>query len=92
MAVYQAKAGDDAAARNSLAAAERLAARDEQVQLRIAVVHALAGRADKALDALQRAIAGGISPRAIQAEEDFEKLRPLPRFAAMVTTPAEVKR
>jgi tetratricopeptide (TPR) repeat protein len=92
LAVFQAKAGEDAAARKSLVAAEKLAPRDEQVQLRAGVVHALAGRTDQALDAIQRAMAGGISPRAIESEEDFAKLRPLPRFAAMVSTPAEVKR
>lgn len=91
LAVYQAKAGDDAAARKTLAGAEKLAPRDEQVQLRAGVVHALAGRADQALDAIERAIAGGISPRAVETEEDFAKLRPLPRFASMVSTP-EVKR
>jgi Flp pilus assembly protein TadD len=92
LAVYQAKAGDDAAARKSLAAAERLAPRDEQVQLRVGVVHALAGRDEAALDAIERAVAGGISSRAVEQEEDFAKLRPVPRFAALVSTPAEVKR
>jgi Flp pilus assembly protein TadD len=92
LAVYQAKAGDDAAARKSLTAAERLAPRDEQVQLRVAVVNALAGRTDAALDAIERALAGGISSLAVETEEDFVKLRPLPRFASMVSTPAEVKR
>jgi tetratricopeptide (TPR) repeat protein/negative regulator of sigma E activity len=91
LAVYQAKAGDDAAARKSLAAAEKLAPKDEQVQLRAGVVHALAGRTEAALDAIERAIAGGISPRAVEEEYDFAKLRPLPRFASMVST-AEVKR
>jgi tetratricopeptide (TPR) repeat protein len=91
LAVYQAKAGDDAAARKTLADAEKAAPNDEQVQLRAGVVHALAGRADQALDAIQRAIAGGISPHTIETEYDFAKLRPLPRFAAMVSTP-EVKR
>jgi Flp pilus assembly protein TadD len=91
LAVYQAKAGDDAAARKTLAAAEKLAPGDEQVQLRAGVIHALAGRDDAALDAIQHAIAGGISPRAVESEEDFAKLRPLPRFASMVSTP-EVKR
>lgn len=92
LAVYQAKAGDDAGARRSLEVAEKLAVNDEQVQLRVAVVHALAGRAAQALDAIERAIAGGIAPRTIATEEDFEPLRPLPRFAAMVANPAEVKR
>jgi tetratricopeptide (TPR) repeat protein/TolB-like protein/predicted Ser/Thr protein kinase len=92
LAVYQAKAGDDAAARKSLVAAEKLNANDEQVQLRVGVVHALAGRTDAALNAIGRAIAGGISRRSIEAEEDFAKLRSLPRFAAMVSTPPEVTR
>jgi serine/threonine-protein kinase len=92
LAVYQAKAGEDASARKSVVAAEKLAPRDEQVQLRAGVVHALAGRNNEALDAIQRAIAGGISPRTVETEYDFAKLRPLPRFASMVSTPAEVKR
>ncbi|HJU43306.1 MAG TPA: tetratricopeptide repeat protein [Vicinamibacterales bacterium] len=92
LAVYYAKAGDDAAARRSLAAAEKLAPADEQVKLRAAVVHALAGRATPALDALERAMAGGIAAREIASEEDFESLRPLPRFAAMVGNQPEEKR
>jgi Flp pilus assembly protein TadD len=91
LAVYQAKAGDDRAAQLSLADATRLAPDDGQVQLRAGVVHALAGRTDPALDAISRAIAGGITPRAVAAEEDFARLRPLPRFAGMVNS-AEEKR
>jgi serine/threonine-protein kinase len=85
LAVYQAKAGDDAAARRTLAQAEKLAPDDGPVQLRSGVVHALAGRTDEALAAIERALKGGISPRDIDSEEDFERLRPLPRFAAMVS-------
>lgn len=92
LAVYQAKAGDAAAARRTLRRAEQLAPNDEQVHQRAGVVHALAGRTTEALDAIQRAIAGGVAPRLIALEEDFEKLRPLPRFAAMVANPAEEKR
>lgn len=89
LAVYQAKAGDDAAARRSLADATRLAADDAQVQLRAGVVHALAGRIDPALDAIARALAKGITPRAVAAEEDFERLRQQPRFAGMVNASEE---
>ncbi|MDO8680815.1 MAG: tetratricopeptide repeat protein [Acidobacteriota bacterium] len=92
LAVYKAKAGDDAGARRTLRQAEQLAPKDEQVQLRAGVVHALAGRTTAALDAIERAIAGGVAPRLIAIEEDFEKLRPLPRFAALVANPAEEKR
>jgi serine/threonine-protein kinase len=92
LAVYQAKAGDDAAAQRSLGRAEKIAGADPQVQLRAGVVHALAGRTDRALAAIERSIKGGIALRAIQTEEDFESLRPLPRFAAMVSQPPEEKR
>jgi serine/threonine-protein kinase len=92
LAVYQAKAGDDAAARKTIRRAETLAPNDEQVHQRAAVVHALAGRTNEALDAIARAIAGGVAPRLIAQEEDFEKLRPLPRFAQLVANPTEEKR
>jgi len=92
LAVYQAKAGDDAAARKTIRRAQDLAPNDEQVQQRAAVVHALAGRANDALDAIARAIAGGVAPRLIAQEEDFVKLRPLPRFAQLVANPTEEKR
>ena len=91
LAVYQAKAGDDAAARRNLARAERLAAGDAQVLFRSGVVHALAGRADEALGAIERAVTAGMSRRALETEEDFERLRPLPRFVALVNA-AEVNR
>lgn len=92
LAVYQAKAGDDRAARQTLRRAEHLAPQDEQVHQRAGVVHALAGRTTQALDAIERAIAGGVAPRLIALEEDFETLRPLPRFARLVANPAEEKR
>jgi serine/threonine-protein kinase len=92
LAVYQAKAGDDAAARRTLRRAEQLAPKDGQVDQRAGVVHALAGRTNEALAAIERAIAGGVAPRLIALEEDFEVLRPLPRFAALVANPAEEKR
>ena len=69
-----------------------MSAHAQEVLVRAGVVHALAGRADQALDALERAKAGGISPRTIETEEDFAGLRPLPRFAALVSTRTEVKR
>ncbi len=92
LAVYQAKAGDDLAAIRSLRRAQELSPNDEQVFQRAAVVHALAGRTNDALTAVERAVAGGVSPRLIVEEEDFAPLRSLPRYAAVVSTPAEVKR
>jgi tetratricopeptide (TPR) repeat protein len=92
LAVYQAKSGDDAAAMRSIKRALALAPGDQQVLQRAAVVHSLAARSGPALDALEKAIASGYSKRLIAEEEDFALLRSLPRFAAMVSTPAEVKR
>jgi len=92
LAVYQAKAGDDRAARQSLRRAQELSPKDGQVFQRAGVVHALAGRTTDALNAIEQAIARGVAPRLVREEEDFAPLRPLPRFAALVSTPAEVKR
>jgi serine/threonine protein kinase/tetratricopeptide (TPR) repeat protein len=89
LAVYHAKAGDDDAARRHLAQAERLAATDGYVWLRSGVVHALAGRSDQALGAIERALKAGLSKRDIETEDDFERLRPLPRFAAIVNATEE---
>jgi hypothetical protein len=44
------------------------------------------------LNAIERAMANGLPVRTVAEEEDFVRLRPMPRFAAMVATPAEVKR
>lgn len=92
LAVYQAKAGDDAAALKSLARALELAPADEQVFQRAGVVHALAGRTDEALNAIEKAVTGGVARNLIAEDEDFARLQPLPRFAAVISTPAEVKR
>ncbi|MDP2389829.1 MAG: tetratricopeptide repeat protein, partial [Acidobacteriota bacterium] len=92
LAVYQAKAGNAPAALASVRRASALAPDDQQVLQRAAVVHALAARRGPALDAVEKAIAKGYSKRLIAEEEDLAVLRSLPRFAALVSTPAEVKR
>ena len=92
LAVYQAKAGDDSSAMGTIRRALALAPKDAQVILREGVVHAIANRTEPALTAIQRALANGLSARAVTDEEDFIRLRSLPRFAAMVSTPAEVQR
>jgi serine/threonine protein kinase/tetratricopeptide (TPR) repeat protein len=92
LAVYQAKAGDDAAALRSIRRALALASTDEQVLQREGVIHALAGRTSAALDAVEKAVAKGFAKRLIAEEEDLRALRSSPRFAALIATPAEVKR
>ncbi len=92
LAVYQAKSGDDTAAMRSIRRALALAPSDSQVIHREAIVHAIAGRLDQSVSSVERAIANGLSPRTAAEEEDFVRLRTVPRFAAMVATPGEVKR
>jgi len=70
----------------SIKRAMTLAADDQQVLQRAAVVHALADRTGPAIDAIAQAIAKGYSRRLIAEDEDFARLRPIPRFAAMVST------
>ena len=92
LAVYQAKAGDDAAATRTIRRALAQAPDDPQVLQRSGVIHALAGRGEPALDAIEKAVANGFARRLVAEEEDLAMLRPLPRFAALVSTAAEVKR
>src|SRR5690606_14649610 len=88
LAVYQAKAGDDAAAMRSIKRALALTPDDQQVLHRSAVVHAIATRSALALDAIEKAISRGFSKRLIAEEEDFAMLRSLPRFAALISNPS----
>jgi Flp pilus assembly protein TadD len=93
LAVYQAKAGNDSSAMKTIRHALTLAPKDAQVIQREGIVHALGNRPDAALAAIERALANGLSVRAVADEEDFIRLRSLPRFAAIVSNPAaEVKR
>ncbi len=92
LAVYQAKIGDHDSAMRNIKRAQALTADSQEVLWRAAVVHALAGRSGPALDSIQSAIEKGYSRRLIAEEEDFAMLRSMPRFVALISTPAEVKR
>ncbi|MEP7117468.1 MAG: tetratricopeptide repeat protein, partial [Acidobacteriota bacterium] len=84
LAVYLQKAGEGAAARPYLDDALHRAPTNPAVWRRAAEVHALAGRADLALEALARALELGY-PRSDAAKADeFASLRELSRFKALV--------
>ncbi len=83
LSVYLQKLGDDRAARAQLERALKQSPTDVQVQYRSAVVHALAGRPDEALQALQRAISSGYSRAVAETDEDFESLRTLPGYKTL---------
>jgi tetratricopeptide (TPR) repeat protein len=84
LAVLLAKLGQKSAA---IAAADQAAAagpKDPRVLLRQAQVYTLLGSLDAALTSLDRAVANGVSVSRIEDEEDFEPLRKLPRYSAIV--------
>ena len=84
LAVYLGKVGEHRAALNQLHTAEALAPNDLNVTFRAGVVHALAGRSDAAIAALERAVAGGLDATTIENEEDFKTLRRLPAFQRLI--------
>ena len=84
LAVYQAKAGNDAEATRRLQQAIALAPKDVNVLYRVAIVDALAGRVEAALAALSQAIQGGYSRAAAASDEDFQTLRSRPEFRTLM--------
>jgi serine/threonine-protein kinase len=88
LAVYLAKIGDHARARDEIARALQTGSESEEVWYRKAVVHALAGDAAAALDALDRALRQGASRAVAAQDEDLAALRKHPRFKALVAADA----
>ncbi len=86
LALYLQKAGQGAAALQRVNEALRRAPKDPQVWYRAAAVHALAGRGDDAVAALQQALALGVSRTRAASDDDFATLRALPRFASLMGT------
>jgi tetratricopeptide (TPR) repeat protein/tRNA A-37 threonylcarbamoyl transferase component Bud32 len=84
LAVYQQKLRSGPEATRRLGQALALAPTDFQVLRRAAQVYALANQPDAAVDALEAALARGLSPEALSGDDEFESLRQLPRFVALV--------
>jgi tetratricopeptide (TPR) repeat protein len=89
LAVYLAKTGRHDEAADTLGRAETLAAADVRVLSRAAAVHALAGRREAALRALTAAVDRGYSRSQVAEEDDFESLRTLPEFHALLSPQAK---
>ena len=83
LGLYLQKAGEDAPARQRTDDALLRAPKDPQVWYRAAAVHALAGRRDEALAALEQALTLGLSKSRAASDDDFASLRGQPRFAAL---------
>jgi tetratricopeptide (TPR) repeat protein len=84
LAVYLQKAGDADAAERHLSDAMRRGPADPQVWYRAAIVHALAERNARALQALDRALDLGYSRATAAGADEFERLRQDPRFKALI--------
>lgn len=81
IAKYQ--AGDYRAALGLFEKAHEVAADDSVVMYNLACMHAMLGENEKALDWLEKSVAGGFySPGKIESDSDLEKLRDEPRFKA----------
>jgi tetratricopeptide (TPR) repeat protein len=84
MALYQAKLGETAGALGTMKRAFNLGARDSNVVYTAALVHAIAGSNEAALNFLAEAIRGGYSRKEIAAEPELRKLRDLPRYRELM--------
>jgi tetratricopeptide (TPR) repeat protein len=87
IALCEAKLGRYADARRRAAAALQLAPDNGAVVFRAASVAALAGRADDALDLLERAVARGFSRAFARDSDDFAPMREHERFVRVTTPP-----
>lgn len=84
LAVYLAKVGRHAEAKTRIVDAQRMAGNDPNVLFRAAVVHSLSGRSVEAIETLEAALARGITPERIAAEDDFATLRNDRRYTELV--------
>jgi serine/threonine-protein kinase len=84
LALYLQKAGRAVEAQIPLGEALVLAPNDFEVLRRAAAVHALAGRSDAALTALEAALRNGFARATARSEDEFQTLRNLPRFKSLV--------
>jgi tetratricopeptide (TPR) repeat protein len=87
LAVYLQKVGEGRQASDRLAEALLVGANDFEVLRRSAQVHALAGRADEALDALEAALGLGFRREIARTEDEFASVRQHPRFKALTSQP-----
>jgi serine/threonine-protein kinase len=83
-ALYLAKAGNRRAAEARLREAAQLAPNNVEVAFRGAVMYAVLGEVDRALNSLERAVALGHSRADISGNDEFDILRSSPRYAALL--------
>lgn len=85
LAVYQAKLNDSERARQSITEAVNRAPHNIQILYHKAVVHALTGQPDAAIDALNTALSQGYSPSEASRDPDFHVLQNNHKFQKLFT-------
>jgi len=82
--VYRARLGQTEEALGDIAAAQRLAPSNADVQYNAAVANELAGRTEKALDDLQAALRSGYQADLVRRDPDLAALRANPRLRKLL--------
>jgi tetratricopeptide (TPR) repeat protein len=84
IALWQAKAGDRAAAEGHITRALTMASGDADVLYYSAVVRALAGDTERALTSLEQAVKNGYSAQLVAKDHDLDAIRNTPRFRQLM--------
>jgi tetratricopeptide (TPR) repeat protein len=84
IATYYAMCGERASALKSLAAAQRLNPSSPDLFFTAGIVYQQLGDRSRAIDSLEKAIAGGISPATLNDTPNFDSLRDDPRFQRLI--------
>jgi serine/threonine-protein kinase len=84
LAEYHAMRGERKPALERLAASLRLKPNDPDMQSNAGIVYLQLGETDRALDALEKAVALGISPEVLRDTPNFDSLSNNPRFLELV--------
>ena len=86
LALREAKLGERAAAESHITRALTFGANDAEVLYHSAVVRALAGDTERALDSLEQALKNGYGANVAAADRDLDAIRNTPRFRALVSS------
>lgn len=84
LAMYHAMRGERKPALDNLGAALRLNPKSPDLFFNAGIVYQQLGDTQRALDALEKAVAGGISPATLRDTPNFDGLRDNPRFLRLI--------
>lgn len=84
LAMYHAMRGEQQPALDDLGAALRLKPDNPDLLFNAGITYQQLGDTKRALDALEKAVAGGIAPAALRDTPNFDRLRDNPRFLRLI--------